>query len=664
MILKFILKDKILLLQYCNKNQLNAFIKRKIMNYINIERKSLVNLNYGLNREIIRSNRAGSYASSTIIGCNTRKYHGLLVVPLKNYEKHVLLSEVEETIEQNGAAARLSVRRYAGGTYYPHGQRYLQEFITDPIPARIYRVGGVKLKKELLLAHDEERIMIRYTVLKATSKTTLKLMPFLAFRSIHALCHENMAINKKVKDIENGKSACLYDGFPDLYMQLSRKNKYVAAPDWNKNISYKKEKTRGYDGVEDLFVPGYFELNVKEGDVIVFSAGTTPTNTKSLTRKFTTEAKSRTPRDGFENSLINSAQQFFVKRGKETLLKAGYHWYDFRFREALTSLAGLTLSYGDKKNFLAAMDTIVARYKKEKYQLPADISLLFFRALQQYAEYSSDFKGIEKKYGKFLNSILKAIFAGKCGTQVRENGLLYITDQEQPHTWMEEVQDGRPIVERYGYAVEINALWYNALRFTEELISKSGAKAKAKKYTTTADNIKANFTAIFWNKKEKSLFDFVTDTEANEDVRSNQIYAASLPYSPLEIDVKKAVLDKVKHNLLTKFGLRTLSPKNIRFKGKYSGLPAHRNIARNQGTVHPFLIAQYCEAIFNLTGKSGLRKVNQIYSNFESEMHIHAIGTISELYDGNAPHKARGAISYAPSVGELLRIKMMIDKYA
>jgi len=631
-------------------------------NYINIERKELVNLKYVTQHEIIRSNRAGSYASSTISGCNTRKYHGLLVVPLQNNEKHVLLSEVEETIEQNGAKFRLGVRRYKGGTYFPHGQRYLIEFHTDPIPSRIYRVGGVKLKKELVLSHDEQRILIRYTVLEAHSKTTLHLQPFLAFRSIHALSKENMDANTKVKEIENGVSSCMYDGYPELFMQVSRKNKYVHAPDWNSNISYKKEKERGYEYVEDMFMPGFFKLDVKAGDVIIFSAGTSPINTKTLTRKFASQAQKRTPRDSFENSLINSAQQFFVKRGKETLLKAGYHWYDFRFREALVSLAGLTLSHKAEKQFLAALDTIIGRFKKERENLPTDISLLIFRTIQQFVEFTGDYKGIEKKYGKLLISIIKDINAAKFGAEVRENGMLYITDERNPHTWMEEVQNGNPIVPRFGYAVEINALWYNALRLTVDLITKSESKTRTKQYTETADKIEASFANIFWNESEVCLYDYVTDYLKNNDVRPNMIYAASLPFSPIVPKMQKAVYDKVKNNLLTKFGLRTLSPKNPKFKVKYSGLPAHRNEARNQGTVHPFLLAQYCELVLKLGRKGGLNKVKQIFEDFESEIHIHGIGSISELYDGNAPHKARGAISYAPSVGELLRIKMMIDK--
>ena len=368
------------------------------MSYIKFERDELVNLESALSKELIRSNRAGSYASSTIIGCNTSKYHGLLIVPFDDGSKHVLLSEIEETVIQRGESFRLGIRKYQGGKYDPHGHKYIREFNTEPIPGKTYRVGGIVLKKEQLLSQNEERIMIRYTILEADAPATLRLRPFLAFRHIHALSKVNMDVNTKTQAVDNGVKACLYDNYPELFMQISKKNTYVQAPDWFKDIEYQKDKERGYEHTEDLLVPGFFDIKVKKDDVIIFSAGLSETNTRSLKRKFDSALKSRIPRNSFENCLTNSAQQFFVHNEKNTLLSVGYHWYDFRYREALISLAGLTLPTGDTDTFLKTFDTLIKMYLSDKSCFEPDIPLMFFWLIQQYEKHSGDDKQTWTKY--------------------------------------------------------------------------------------------------------------------------------------------------------------------------------------------------------------------------------------------------------------------------
>lgn len=620
-----------------------------------ITKEKLINLKYALKREIIYANQNGSYASTSIIGCNTRKYHGLLVKRFEDGTRHVLVSELEETITQHGDSFRLGIRRYINGKYDPHGHRYAIEFDASLIPERVYRVGGVILKKQFSFSKDEDRILLKYTIQKATSATTLKLQPFLPFRNIHSLSKANMNINTKVKETDNGIRIKPYENYPEIFMQLSRKNKFVAAPDWYYNIEYSKEIERGYENTEDVFVPGYFELNVKEGDEIIFSAGLSATNSKTLKRKFTAEVKKATLADNFESNLKKSARQFFLKTKSGLLPIAGFHWYDFQYREALISIFGLTYGSDDTKLFDKSFGDIIKKFKKEKSYITPDIPLLFIRVIQQLTDYTEKHSEIWKKYGRFVLSLIKDIKSGKYGTELHENGLLYIPDSNIPVTWMNEYTDGKPVTKRDGYVVEINALWYNALKFA---ISNSKTQRDAKKI---CEQIEQSFTEIFWNNTDNNLFDYVNG-EINTDIRPNQIFAISLPYSPLETAKQKYVLDNIKKNLLTQKGLRTLSPENPKYNGFYQGNEHERALAKHQGVIHPWLIGQYCDAYINIFNKSGLNVVKEIYKNFENEIFEHGIGTIAETFDANPPNQARGAVSYAPSVGELLRIKLNFDK--
>ena len=631
---------------------------------LNIKQGQLVNLNFSLDKELIRSNRAGSYASTTLAGCNTRKYHGLLISPLEDGSKHLFISELEETIVQKDKSFNLGIRQYEDGTFFPHGHTYATEFGTEHIPYKIFSVGGVRIKKEQLLTLEEARSLIRYTILDLHTPTKLRLKPFLAFRSIHEVKRANMNANVKSESIPNGIKSCLYQGYPDLHMQLSRQCKFVSAPDWNYNIQYSVEKERGYEYLEDLFVPGYFEIDIKKDDVIVFSAGLEETDTKTLTKKFVSEIKSRTPRTDFESSLKNSAEQFFVFRKTETLFTAGYHWYRFMYREALNALPGLTLSVGDNETFIMAFDSIAKKFDEQKQDISPDIALLIFRNLQQYFEYSADHEMIWEKYGKLMIKTLSDFNTERFYTTIKENGLLYISEQHTTRTWMNETVNGVPVTPRFGYTVELNALWYNALRFFEQISALNNFKLTKATQKGLADKVAESFPEIFWNAEDKCLYDFVTIDFINKFIRPNQIFAASLPYSPLSDLQKAGIAEKVKNDLLTERGLRSLCPKNMLYKAVYTGTEAERHGARHQGTIHPWLLGPFCEAWLRIYSKDGLYLVSEIYEKMKETIYEGGLGTISELYSGAPPYEPKGAISYAPSVAELLRIKMLMDKYS
>ncbi len=631
------------------------------MGYLKLEKEKLVNLEYSLKRELFRANSKGSYSSSTLIGCNTRKYHGTLVWPEDEENMHVLLSNINETIEQHEDEFRLGVNKYPGGVYDPHGHRYLREMSIDPIPTKIYRVGGVVLRKQTLLCQNEHRILIRYTILEAHSPTKLKIQPFTAFRHIHSLSQANMDAETAVQKSDNGIRYRMYDFYPYLYMQTNLKNKFVHAPDWNYNIEYEKEAQRHYHHKEDLFTPGYFTLDVKKGSDIIFSAGTKKVTSRSLKQMFNKEVKLRKNPQTFEEILEDAAKQFIIQPEKKKILKTGYHWYNYQHGETLMSLPGLCLIKNDYETFEEILDTAIARFKTDKNVKEADIPLFFFYTIQHYAEYSKKQEHIWKKYGNFLTDLIKKFKKGYANTILHDNGMLFIPHTTPPATRMNEIIDGEPVVKRAGFLNDINALWYNALMFCIEMAKMYKDEKTQKLIGNIPERIEYFYTKIFYNENDRNLYDYVYDNEQNTEVRPNQIFAASLCYSPVNDDIKYNILENIRAELLTERGLRTLSPKNNVYKGTYGGSETERKQAKHQGSVHPWLIGAFAEAWLKLHGKEGLHFIKEIYNGFHKEIYQHGMGTISEIYDGNPPYQARDAISYAPSVAEIMRMKKLID---
>ncbi|HSO76963.1 MAG TPA: glycogen debranching enzyme N-terminal domain-containing protein, partial [Bacteroidales bacterium] len=315
------------------------------MGYIKFDKAQVVNLEYALSREILRTNRAGTYTSTTIVGCNTRKYHGLLVCPVDELggDRHVLLSALDVTVMSNGQSFNTGIRKYHGDYYSPKGHKYIEDFDTQDIPSMTYRVGNVFLKQERLLVHYEEQFLNRFTILDADEPVTLQLRPFLAFRNVHQLTHANMEANTRVYPVSNGIKIKMYEGFPWLHMQLSGKAEFVSVPDWYQGVEYIEEQKRGYDFSEDLFAPGFFEIKASKGDVIVFSASTLDEKPSGLKGKFTRTVEAKISRSDFNNCLRNAAQQFIEKRGENTNIVAGYPWFGSWGRDTFISLPGIAL---------------------------------------------------------------------------------------------------------------------------------------------------------------------------------------------------------------------------------------------------------------------------------------------------------------------------------
>jgi len=642
------------------------------MSYLKFDKNLMINLEQSLSKEMLRTNKSGAYSFSTIVDCNTRKHHGLLVLPLPELDggDHVLISSLDATVIQRGAEFNLGLHKYPGDHFSPKGHKYIREYTCDYNPSTIYRVGGVILSKDVIFLSFENRLLIRYTLLDAHSPTTLRFKPFLAFRNAMALCRENSAANSHCEPVDNGVKVKLYPGYPDLYLQLSLKSTFKYEPDWYRNIEYMKDQEQGYEYQEDLLVPGCFEVPIRKGQSVYFSAGTEPLSPRRMADLFNKETEMRTPRTSFTNCLKNAAYQFYNKHADgQRYIIAGYPWFTYRARDMFISLPGLTIAAKNPGLFEAIMKTGEKALRNFMAKRPLDCAIKEMEApdvllwavwaIQQYANHVG-LEACNERYGKLVFDLVNFIRNQRhTNLSLHENGLLYTDGSKTPVSWMNAMWNGVPVVPRSGYLVEFNALWYNALLFTAELAEVSGNKKLRADMETMAMQTKLQFLETFLNQ-HGYLFDYVNGGPLDWSVRPNQIFAASLPHSPLDRLQRKRVLDYVTKELLTPKGLRSLSPKSQGYTPLYEGPEEQRIRASNMGAAWPWLIGPFLEAYLKVYQNSGLMFAQRVIYGFEEELNDRAVGTISELFDGDPPYSGRGGVSFAMNVAELLRIHRMV----
>ena len=492
------------------------------MSYLKFDKNLLINLEQSLRLEVLRTNQSGAYHCTTIVGANTRKQHGLLVIPVPEIDdnSHVLLSSLDETVIQHGAPFNLGLHRYSGGVYSPNGHKYIREYDCERVPTHTFRVGGVILKREKIFITNENRILIRYTLVDAHSKTTLQFRPFLAFRNANDLCVENQVASRDYKEVSNGISTCMYDGYPELFMQVNHKPKFVFDPHWYKGIEYIKDLERGIPYTEDLYVPGYFEVDMKKGDTIIFSAGVSEVNTRQLTKMYEDEIKTRTPRTSFYNCLKNSAKQFYMTNADGHYLFAGYPWFKVRARDEFIALPGCTLSNHHRPDFEAIMDTAKEAFTRwmetgepdkhlQGIDLP-DVPLWAAWAIQRYS-HDTDVPTARERYGELVAQLIDFIIDGKHpNLQVDDNGLVRTDGTRQPMSWMDSARpDGTPLIPRTGYLVEFNALWYNALMFLLQMYADDKQmQSRVERWQKISDAYAESFAPTFLNDYGY-LYDYV-----------------------------------------------------------------------------------------------------------------------------------------------------------
>lgn len=646
------------------------------MSYLKFDKNILINLDQSLPKEMLRTNQAGAYHCTSLVGCNTRKQHGLLVIPIPEMgnKPHVLLSSLDETVIQHGAPFNLGIHRYKGGVYSPNGHKYIREFDCEDVPRMTYRVGGVILTKEKIFISRENRILIRYTLVEAHSATTLRFRPFLAFRESNSLCIANDAISRDITPVSNGVATCLYDGFPTLYMQLSHKATWVDEPNWYNGIEYVKDLERGVPYCEDLWVPGYFEVPIRKGESVIFSAGVSEVNPRNLKKMYTAEIASRTPRTSFFNCLKNSAKQFYIKDGRDMYIISGFPWGTVLARNTFMALPGLTLAIDHRDDFESIMSTGIRALTRfmdngdtssriHGIELP-DIPLWAMWSVQQYAK-NVGMDRARELYTEFVTETLDYLLRSAHPNLKVDaiNGLVTTDGADSPVSWMNSNHNGRPIVPRSGYLVEFNALWYNALMFGAALLEGNEAlESRRAAWQEAAAKMKEPFVDMFLNDGGY-LFDYVDGNYASPEVRPNMAVAIGLDHSPLDRRQRKKVLDVVTRELLTPKGLRTLSPKSYAYRPFYLGSPEEREYALHQGPARPWLMGFYAEAYLKVFGMSGVSYIDRMLIGFEDEMTEGCIASLSQLYDGNPPFRGRGAVSHATNVAEVLRTVRLIKRF-
>ena len=645
------------------------------MSYLKFDKNLMINLEQSLPKEVLRTNQAGAYHCTTVVDCNTRKQHGLLVIPIPEMDNtsHVLLSSLDVTVIQHGAPFNLGLHRYRGGVFNPNGHKYIREYDCENVPRTTYRVGGVILTKEKIFISHENRLLIRYTLVEAHSDTTLRFRPILAFREANALCVANDNLNGDCPEATNGVSCCLYPGYPRLYMQFTEKPEWVYDPHWYNGFEYVKDMERGVPYTEDLWVPGYFDVPIKKGESIIFSAGTTEVDPAKLVSLYENEIASRTNRSSFFNCLKNAAKQCYLKEPEGMYLISGYPWGKILARNTFMALPGATIAINHRADYEAIMET-ASKALRTFMQTGAtdkriggidlpDIPLWCLWAIQQYAKsYGPD--DTITRYGSLIREILDYIADNRHpNLRVEDNGMVYTLGTTSPVSWMNATLNGRPLVPRTGYLVEFNALWYNALMWASSLTENvSEMSSSRQRWTSIAEKMKQPFIDTVLNDYGY-LYDYVNGTYADPSVRPNMAVAIGLDYSPLDRRQRKRVLDVVTRELLTPKGLRTLSPKSFGYRPFYLGSPEEREMALHNGPARPWLMGFYADAYLRVFGMSGVSYIDRMLIGFEDEMSQGCIGSLSQLYDGNPPFSGRGAISHVTNISEVLRTLTTLKKF-
>lgn len=642
------------------------------MSGLKFDKRELGNLEYSLEREMLATDRRGGYMSTTIVCCNTRKYHGLMVAPIDQSDRtYVLLSSLDETIVQHDQSFHLALHRF-DGVYEPRGHKYITDFEYTPTPTITYRVGGVILKKELLWIHKRTQLMIRYTLVDAHSETTLRLRPMLAFRDKHALSKANMNADGRAYPIPYGVKCRLYDGFPWLHMQLDKADaEFVAAPDWYYNFEYHKELARGYEGHEDLLTTGYFEFKIKKGESVIFSAATEMMESpEAISSAYEVSLSRRTHKIDFLSCLRHSARQFVIRRPENrTEVIAGYPWFGPFMEDTFMALPGLTLTQGYKEDCMDVLDTVVGDLKAGgildgRVTPPvADAPLWFYYTLQ-HLEGHIGRKELWAKYGATMKAILEAYRRG-FGDEVRmhDNGLLWAS-AERPLTWMGTIVDGQPLTPRRGYPVELQALWYNAVEYTLAVAKKEGDKAFVESWKELPKRIKSSFIEKFWLEEEGYVADYVNYDEVNKFIRCNMAVVCGLDYKLVDDEKLVRILMTIREHLLTPRGLRTLSPRNLLYKSNYNEDQRSQDLASRNGSAWIWPLSLYVKACFDLSGEKFVDEARHILDAFDEELQTKCVGSLSERFEGDPPHGPRGSVSHATSVAGVLHIAELIERYA
>ncbi len=639
------------------------------MAFLKFNKSELVNLSYSLKREIILANKTGAYCNTSIVDCNTRRYHGLLAVPVDELggQQMLLLSSLDESITLGGRQFNLAIHRY-GSVYEPRGHKYIVDFNADSAPVITYKVGEIVFTKQFLVARDSDQILIRYELVSSPAKINLELKPFLAFRNVHALTHKNPEANTDAVEIPGGRCFHLYRSCPELNLQLSCESVYKHNPVWYEGVTYSDEYRRGFDCVEDLLVPGTFSLEMKPGESIVVAAGVEEADPKALKRNFNSNIRKLGKVETHHEILTRNAELLKRTRNGKTQITAGHSWlYTGLLRETVMALPGLTLyANGDCSEFENILDTLIADEQERLFRRTTQVEapLRLVDTLQQYIAFAGVGERVWEKYGETVKGIIESYAPGRrAEVTLHPNGLIWAQMDHVALSWMNAYIDGNPVTERAGYQVDTNAWWYNALCYA---IDNESAHAGAdspfvQKWTPVRDAAKASFQQLFWDPEHGYLLDYVDGKGVHREVRPNQLVAVYAENSPVDDEVKNSVMQTVDKELLTRRGIRTLSPRNVNYRGVYEGSQIDRDLAYHNGCTRTELLGIFINAAFRMQGPSFVKKAEWLTEGFWEDLTKHGVGAFSELYDGDPPHEPHGAVSSACATAALLWCEYMIN---
>jgi predicted glycogen debranching enzyme len=652
------------------------------MAMIQFQQETCRDLDAALRREWLETNGIGGFASSTIIGLNTRRYHALLVAATKPpVGRIVVLSKLEETLLIDGQRFDLSANQYLG-VVHPQGFRYLKQFSLDPFPVFTYEVEGIEIEKTVFMVQGENSTVVQY-VLKNNHHPSrpkglaLELRPLIAFRDYHSTTHENANIDSSVEQRPGLASVTPYQNLPTLHLAHNAVDLRKTG-DWYRNFEYEIERERGLDFLEDLFNPFVLRFDLRHEASVV--ASTEPRDIAQVQEYRQSEITRRrnfklaTPvEDDFVRSLVVAADQFIVSRSDQKTVIAGYHWFSDWGRDTMISLTGLTLVTGKHevarsilREFAKHVDRgLLPNRFPDAGETPeyntVDATLWFLEAARAYLAYTGDLEFLRNElYPVFVDIITWHVRGTRYGIKVDADGLLSSGEPGIQLTWMDAKVGDWVVTPRRGKPVEIQALWYNALCIMKDLAAKFGDEVGHKRFHEMATLANSSFNRLFWNAKENCLYDVVDGPlapDVDARIRPNQIFAVSLTHSMLSADRARSIVEKVRGYLLTPYGLRTLAAGDPEYRGRYIGSPVERDGAYHQGTVWPWLMGPFVTAYIKVNGGSDIARRQAAEWLAPLKVHIAdvGVGQIPEIFDGDSPQRPRGCIAQAWSVAEILR---------
>lgn len=638
----------------------------------------LRNLEGASKREWLETNGLGGFASSTIIGLNTRRYHGLLVAATKPpVGRLVLLARLEETLSIDGRRYELSVNQYPG-VVHPQGHTFLKQFRLDPFPIFTYEVEGVEVDKTVFMIQGENSTCVVYEVRAGEEHTDISIeaRPLVAFRDYHGTTHENSAINHDIQ-VDRGRiSYAAYQGLPALQFAHDA-NDIDPNGFWYRNFEYAAERERGLDFNEDLFSPFAFKFDMRQrtrASIIASTEARDATRVEEYRRAETMRRDAVIANSPHEDQLVRSlvaaADQYIAARERCKTVIAGYHWFGDWGRDTMIALPGLALVTGRA----AVARSILLEFARyiDRGMLPnrfpdagenpeyntVDATLWYFEAIRALGEYTGDYEFIKSNLYAALVDIIDWHERGtRYRIKVDDDGLLLSGEPGVQLTWMDAKIGDYVVTPRDGKGVEIQALWYNALRVMEDLAGKFGDRTNKKRFGEMASRARRSFENRFWNESAGCLCDTVNGDRRDGSIRPNQILAVSLKHSMLSRDKAKQVVAVVERELLTPYGLRSLAPSDPAYRPRYEGGVWDRDTAYHQGTVWPWLLGPFITAYVRANGgtKRARERAKEMLGPIREHLSNAGLGHVSEILDAEYPHEARGCVAQAWSVAEILR---------